>query len=150
MFGKQKFKAVFFIKEHDTFRIRKKKRFNPLKPVIYYKGKPYCPIIAEPTYLKGIFSYYFFEIDGKQITILLDGKKEQVGKQLETKINDNDVESNAKDLLYSKEVIKQVFMSLEKRSTTINWIHLVLAGALFFLAGWILGSYIPIGVFGSG
>lgn len=151
MFGKkQKYKAWFFIKEHGTFRKRKKKKFNPLKPVIHYKNKAFCPIISEPSFTIGLWSNYFFDINGKQITIVdSNGKKEKVVKQLETYENNNDQEINANDLLYANEVIKQVFQSLEKRQIFINWIHLILVGGLTLLGGWILGTYIPISIAGG-
>ena len=152
---KDKYKAVFLIKKHNTHNIRKKKKFNPLKPIIKYKGKAYAPEIDVPTYSKGKISYFFFDVNGKQISIT-DGKddngkdkKIKVVKQLGIEKLDNDKEATVKDLLYIQEVIKQVFMSLGKVKFNITWLHLVLIGSLGLVVGWIIGTYIPISFSGG-
>ena len=128
---KTKYRAWFFIKEHGTFKLKKKKRFNPLSKIIKYKGKPFEPTLHLPSFSNGTKNYYFFEI----------GSKNQISY---TEIIDTD--ADLKDLMYAKEVIVQVFKSLGEKSTNINWIHLLFVGIATILSGWILGSYIPIGV----
>ncbi len=128
---KQKYKAWFFTKEYGTIRFRKKKRFSPLKTIINYHGKPYTPIIDNPSFIKGLNSYYIFDIHSKE--------------QITIHRNNNDVNTTANDLLYAREVLVQLFKSLGKTKVVLNWIHLVFAVGFAILGGWIVGSYFPLG-----
>lgn len=128
---KTKYRAWFFNKEHGTYKLHKKKKFDPLEPTISYHKKPYKPILSSPSFSNGTKDYFFFEI----------GKKSQITYH---EIFDTDAELN--DLMYAKEVVVQAFKSLGERKLNINWIHLALIGGMMLLAGWILGSYLPVGV----
>jgi hypothetical protein len=128
---KTKYRAWFFIKEHGTYKLKKKMKFNPLKPIIKYGDKPYEPILNVPSFSNGLKDYFFFEI----------GNKRQISY---IELTESDAE--LKDLMFAKEVVVQAFKSLGERVTSINWIHLVLVALAMFLGGWILGNYIPIGV----
>lgn len=128
---KTKYRAWFFIKEHGTYKLKKKKKFNPLEPIIKYAKKPYEPILSNPSFSNGTKDYFFFEI----------GSRSQIAYK---EIVDTDAE--LKDLMYAKEVIVQAFKSLGEKKLSINWIHLALIGGMMLLAGWILGSYLPVGV----
>jgi len=132
---KSKFKVWFFLKENDNYRLHKKKRFNALnnEGLIYYKSKPYEPLLEYPAFNNGKKRYFFFEI----------GKKAQI-TTYEVSVDNSDAE--LKDLLYLQEVMKQGFKAIKEPKIVINWIHLVFVAFLFLLGGWILGNYIPIGV----
>lgn len=131
---KTKYKAWFFFKEHGTYKLKRKKRFNPLDPILKYHDKPYKPILAHPSFSNGTKSYFFFEIGNRsQITY--------------NEVVDTEAELN--DLMYAKEVIVQAFKALGEKKLSINWIHLALIGGMMLLAGWILGSYLPVGVLPS-
>ena len=128
---KTKYRAWFFIKEHGTYKLKKKKKFNPLTPIITYHDKPYEPILSNPSFSNGVKSYFFFEID----------KRSQITYKV---IVDTDAE--LKDLMYAKEVIVQAFKSLGEKKLNLNWVHLALIAGMMILAGWILGSYLPVGM----
>ena len=128
---KSKYRAWFFQKQHGTFKLRKKKRFNPdTKPTIKYKGKPYEPIVDNPSFSNGLKDIFFFEI----------GSKSQLNYH---EVMDSDAE--IKDLLYGKEIIVQAFKSLGEKALNITWLHLVVVGLAMFLGGWIMGTYLPVG-----
>lgn len=131
---KTKFRAWFFIKEKDIIKLYKKKRFKSVnkKGIFKYKNEPYEPIIDYPTFKNGNKSYFFF----------LLGSKTQI-TTYDITIQDSDAE--IKDLLYTQEALYQGFKAIKEKGLSINWIHLVLVGIAFLLAGWILGNYIPIG-----
>lgn len=128
---KTKYRAWFFNKEHGTYKLHTKKKFDPLKLTIKYKDKPYEPILSSPSFSNGVKDYFFFEI----------GNKNQITYD---ELVDTDAE--LKDLMYAKEVIVQAFKSLGERKLNLNWIHLALIAGMMLLGGWILGSYLPVGV----
>lgn len=127
---KQKYKAYILIEQGSTFKLKKIKKINPLKDTFKFGGKPFSPDIDNPTYIKGNTSYYLFDFHSQ--------------KQIKTKKGNNEIDAHTKDLIYAREVIVQVFRSLEKRTFYITWMHVVLVLGLALLGGWILGSYFPI------
>ena len=134
--NKSKFKAWFFIREAGTYKFKKRKKFkpNPKKPLIKYKGKNYDVNLDNPSFRKGLTSHFFLEFEGKQI--------------ITSEVENND--TAIKELLYMDEAIKQTFIALKPPKLYLNWIHLVLAIGFSLLVGWILGSFIPIGINGVG
>ena len=132
---KTKFRAWFFIKENDSYRLHKKKRFNPVKKegLVHYKKKPYEPLIEHPTFDNGKKRFFFFEINKKAQIITY-----------EIPMIDSDAE--LKELLYIQEVMRQGFQAIKEPKLVVNWIHLVLTAISCLAVGWILGNYIPIGV----
>jgi len=136
MFNKTRYKAWFFLKDND---LRKKKKFSPEKNngLVEYKGSWYNPSLEHPSVRKGLKKYYFFHIGTKnQITLY--------------KILDVDKDTDIKDLLYLQESMKQSFEAIGEHSISLNWIHVILAGISMLLGGWILGSYLPVGVMFNG
>ncbi len=132
---KTKFRVWFFVKKGNNYKLHKKKKFKALNNagLIYYKKKPYEPILEYPTFDNGNKRYYFFALESQaQITTY------------EVSMENSD--SDIKDLLYTQEVLKQGFRAIKEPKLVINWIHLVFIAISCLLGGWILGNYIPIGV----
>lgn len=130
---KPKFRAWFFIKHGGTYKLKKKKRFNPLNKTFKYKGKAYSPELDNPTFDNGNKSYFFFEI----------GNSTQIATQ---EFSSSEQDTEIKDLLYVNEVMYQGFKAIKEKGLVINWIHLVLGMLSALAIGWIIGNYIPIGV----
>lgn len=132
MFGKIKYKARFFIKEGNSYNLKGKKKINTKnlsEGVFKYKNLPYAPNFNLPTYRKGLNRYFWFEIG--------------VRNQITTYESDIDKESDIRDDLYRRKVVKQFVSSIGKYFFHINWLHIVLCAIAFFCIGFFVKMYIP-------
>lgn len=126
---KKKYKAIFLIKEQNSYTIVYQKTFNPTIETINFKKESFPIDISTYTFTKGLTSFYCFNIKNKNQIVFQNSKNPSI----DTKTINKMLEQN---------IIGQLTSDLTNSSfktTIFNIIIGLLIGGLF---GYIFGGIV--------
>lgn len=130
LFKKKKYIAIFVLKEQKSYTIKKRKKFDPIKTDISYKGKTWTDInIDIPTYTNGLKLLFFFDLNGEQLFI-------------ETFTYQDELTPEIRDLLFGKKIIAQFISGLIDTFKLKNIWNIILYMFLGGLVGFIIGGFV--------
>jgi len=146
---KKKYKIKFVIEENGIYNVVGKKKLNPLKQWIRYKGKAFVIDVNNPTYAQGLNLFFLIDVKGKSIELTKQKRKKQkleienkkknvISEVLTTEIIEYDPE--AIDLIVFKKIVRQLSASLNTNTFVMSVISIVIGIAIGGPIGWILGG----------
>lgn len=127
---KKKYVAVFLMQENETFEMVGKKRFDPTKKELSYKGGLYYLVSTTPSFNRGLTGFFYFDVvNGNQMYIGQNSEAPvMTPKMLDKIIKGNLITQLTQNILGSKIGIPVMVMI----------VGLVMGG----LIGYIIGSSI--------
>ena len=127
--NRKKYIAIFCINEGNNQVVLGKKYFKPTDKKISYKKKTFIIDIKNPTYIKNLKLYYFYNINSGLISI--DNKK------LKSSLN-----PDIMDKIMSQNIINQLTSGLMDKRIKSNIIMMIFFVIFGGLIGYIIGSSI--------
>ncbi len=126
---KKKYIAVFMLKEQESYTILKKKKLNPLKNIVSFKGKSFVFKTNIATFSKGLKQFFLFDVNITSGHLLFIKNKKSL-------ITPNDI-----DDICVKKVVSQLTVDLTNTAFKVNIMMIIIGLALGGLIGWIAGGY---------
>lgn len=126
---KKKYIALFVIKQEGTYSRVGKKRFNPKKDSIRFKGGRYLINSAYPTYIRGLKLYYFVDIEGEANICFAKTKGTAISPQIV-------------DMIISKKIVSQLTTNLSSGALKMNILTLCVGALLGGAFGYIIAGFV--------
>ncbi len=125
---KKKYIALFVIKQEGTYSRVGKKRFNPKKDSIRFKGGRYLINSAHPTYIRGLKLYYFVDIEGEANICFAKTKGVAISPQIV-------------DMIISKKIVSQLTTNLSTGALRMSILTLLIGVLLGGAFGYIISGF---------
>jgi len=150
MFGNKKYKAIFVLREGETFRVVKKRKIQVSKGVVRYKGGTYPVDLSFRTYTKKNKNFYFLNV--KELNqYLLERREIPKNFKLE-QIGVDGVDSRYElmspktlDALVSQSHFKDLFTSIVKTKPNLLLLFVGIFGGTGL--GWVIRDIMTGGYF---
>jgi tyrosine-protein phosphatase YwqE len=141
MSKKNRYIAVFLIKEKRSYSIQRKRKINILTNRVSYSGKTYIVDTSEYTFREGLGFFYLIDLNKAQLQIK-DKKVKEINVKPET-LDDFHYNPRIIDEVLENGLVEQLTANLNNRIGKKIWdilTGLVMGGLVGFIAGFMIGA----------
>lgn len=126
--AKMKYFAIFLLEVNESYSFVKIKRINPIKrKVRYAKDKLFILSPEYPTYINGLKTYYFFDLEHGQLL-------------LNKTANSDIINSEIIDSVVSKSIVSQLTSNLGNQKLAFQIMQLLIGGVFGGIIGYMIGG----------